>query len=36
MSAAEAGFLTGGEDVKAVDTETVDGVRTTHYAGKPS
>ena len=34
MSAAEAGFLTGAKDVKKVGTETVDGVRTTHYAGK--
>ncbi|WP_406459079.1 DUF1396 domain-containing protein [Streptomyces sp. NBC_01622] len=32
--AAEAAFLTGARDVKKVGTETVDGVRTTHYAGK--
>ncbi|MEV0735996.1 DUF1396 domain-containing protein [Streptomyces sp. NPDC050549] len=32
--AAEAAFLTGVKDVKKVGTETVDGVRTTHYAGK--
>ncbi|MER7929402.1 DUF1396 domain-containing protein [Streptomyces sp. NPDC096057] len=32
--AAETAFLTGAKDVKKVGTETVDGVRTTHYAGK--
>ncbi|MDV9171231.1 DUF1396 domain-containing protein [Streptomyces sp. W16] len=34
MTAAEAAFLTGAKDVKKVGTETVDGVRTTHYAGR--
>ncbi|MFJ9898686.1 DUF1396 domain-containing protein [Streptomyces sp. NPDC091280] len=34
--AAEAAFLTGAKDVKKVGTETVDGVRTTHYAGRVS
>ncbi|MFJ8060792.1 DUF1396 domain-containing protein [Streptomyces sp. NPDC096142] len=32
--AAETAFLTGAKDVKKVGTETVDGVRTTHYAGR--
>ncbi|MGR3871926.1 DUF1396 domain-containing protein [Streptomyces graminifolii] len=32
--AAETAFLAGAKDVKKVGTETVDGVRTTHYAGK--
>ncbi|MFD4556222.1 DUF1396 domain-containing protein [Streptomyces sp. NPDC058469] len=32
--ASEAASLTGAKDVKKVGTETVDGVRTTHYAGK--
>ncbi|MEV8032801.1 DUF1396 domain-containing protein [Streptomyces sp. NPDC086182] len=32
--AAESSFLTGSKDVKKVGTETVDGVRTTHYKGK--
>lgn len=32
--AAEAAFLAGAKDVKKVGTETVDGVRTTHYVGK--
>lgn len=31
--AADSTFLTGSKDVKKVGTETVDGVRTTHYAG---
>jgi hypothetical protein len=31
--AAESTFLTGAKDVKKVGTETVDGVRTTHYTG---
>ncbi|MFE1437845.1 DUF1396 domain-containing protein [Streptomyces sp. NPDC058739] len=31
--AAEAGFLTGADDVERLGTETVDGVRTTHYRG---
>ena len=31
--AQESTFLTGAKDVKKVGTETVDGVRTTHYAG---
>ncbi|MEU6348861.1 DUF1396 domain-containing protein [Streptomyces sp. NPDC047072] len=30
---AEAGFLTGAKDVKKVGTETVEGVKTTHYRG---
>ena len=34
MSAAEAGFLTGAKDVKAVGIEIVDVVRTTHSVGK--
>ncbi len=32
--AAETAFLTGAKDVKKLGTETVDGVRTTHYVGK--
>ncbi|MGW3311721.1 DUF1396 domain-containing protein [Streptomyces sp. NPDC001073] len=32
--AAETAFLAGAKDVKKVGTETVDGVRTTHYAGR--
>lgn len=32
--ATESTFLTGSKDVKKVGTETVDGVRTTHYKGK--
>ncbi|MFJ6838247.1 DUF1396 domain-containing protein [Streptomyces sp. NPDC091209] len=32
--ATESTFLTGAKDVKKVGTETVDGVRTTHYKGK--
>lgn len=31
--ATESTFLTGAEDVKKVGTETVDGVKTTHYSG---
>jgi hypothetical protein len=31
--ASEATFLTGSKDVKKVGTETVDGVKTTHYKG---
>ncbi|WP_069762805.1 DUF1396 domain-containing protein [Streptomyces sp. LUP47B] len=31
--AAESTFLTGAKDVKKVGTETVDGVKTTHYSG---
>ncbi len=31
--AQESTFLTGSKDVKEVGTETVDGVKTTHYAG---
>ncbi|MFJ3665638.1 DUF1396 domain-containing protein [Streptomyces sp. NPDC090106] len=31
--AAESTFMTGAKDVKKVGTETVDGVRTTHYTG---
>ncbi|MFB7652102.1 MULTISPECIES: DUF1396 domain-containing protein [unclassified Streptomyces] len=31
--AAESTFLTGAEDVEKVGTETVDGVKTTHYKG---
>ncbi|GGJ19197.1 LppX_LprAFG lipoprotein [Streptomyces brasiliensis] len=31
--AAESTFLTGSKDVKKVGTETVDGVKTTHYKG---
>jgi hypothetical protein len=31
--AQESTFLTGSKDVKKVGSETVDGVRTTHYAG---
>ncbi|MGW1745971.1 DUF1396 domain-containing protein [Streptomyces sp. NPDC002092] len=32
--AANSTFLTGSKNVKKVGTETVDGVKTTHYAGK--
>ncbi|MER6417548.1 DUF1396 domain-containing protein [Streptomyces sp. NPDC001137] len=32
--AANSTFLTGSKDVKKVGTETVGGVKTTHYAGK--
>ncbi|MGI5457036.1 DUF1396 domain-containing protein [Streptomyces sp. CA-249302] len=31
--AADSSFLTGSKDVKKVGTETVDGVKTTHYKG---
>jgi hypothetical protein len=31
--ASESAFLTGSKDVKKVGTETVDGVKTTHYKG---
>lgn len=34
--ATESTFLTGSKDVKKVGTETVDGVRTTHYKGTVS
>jgi hypothetical protein len=34
--ATEAGFLTGADDVEKVGTETVDGVKTTHYRGTVS
>ncbi|MET9733806.1 DUF1396 domain-containing protein [Streptomyces sp. NPDC006458] len=34
--AAESAFMTGAEDVEKVGTESVDGVRTTHYRGTVS